>query len=55
MDTITIEHRAKSREGFALGAVVAAEWVKDRKGFLTMPQLMEGMISNPALMKTAGL
>ncbi len=55
VDTITIEHRAKSREGFALGAVVAAEWVKDRKGFLTMPQLMEGMISNPALMKTAGL
>lgn len=55
VDTITIEHRAKSREGFALGAVVAAEWVKDRKGFLTMPQLMEGMISNSALMKTAGL
>ncbi|MDE6814168.1 MAG: 4-hydroxy-tetrahydrodipicolinate reductase, partial [Duncaniella sp.] len=34
VDTITIEHKAKSRQGFALGAVVAAEWLKDKKGFL---------------------
>lgn len=27
VDTITIEHRAKSRDGFALGAVIAAEWL----------------------------
>ncbi|MDE6164817.1 MAG: 4-hydroxy-tetrahydrodipicolinate reductase, partial [Muribaculaceae bacterium] len=27
VDTITLEHRAHSREGFALGAVVAAEWI----------------------------
>ena len=55
VDTITIEHRAKSREGFALGAVVAAEWIKDRKGFLTMPELMEGLVSNASLLKTVGL
>ncbi len=29
-DTITISHSAKSREGFALGAVLAAEWLHDK-------------------------
>ena len=32
-DTITLVHDAKSRRGFAEGAVLAAEWIKDRKGF----------------------
>jgi 4-hydroxy-tetrahydrodipicolinate reductase len=32
-DTITLRHTARSREGFALGAIKAAEWVKDKKGF----------------------
>lgn len=45
VDTITIEHRAKSREGFALGAVVAAEWVATRKGFLTMDDMMKSILS----------
>ncbi len=46
VDTITIEHKAKSREGFALGAVVAAEWTKGHKGFLTMGELMKTLIQN---------
>lgn len=50
VDTITIEHSAKSREGFALGAVIAAEWIKDRKGFLTMDNLMHSFIKNTALL-----
>ncbi|MDE6379615.1 MAG: 4-hydroxy-tetrahydrodipicolinate reductase, partial [Muribaculaceae bacterium] len=29
-DTITISHSAKSREGFALGAVMAAEWLAEK-------------------------
>lgn len=41
VDTITVTHDAKSREGFALGAVVAAEWVAGRKGFLTMADMMK--------------
>ncbi|MDE7025304.1 MAG: 4-hydroxy-tetrahydrodipicolinate reductase [Paramuribaculum sp.] len=45
VDTITIEHKAKSRQGFALGAVMAAEWVKDRKGFLTMDMMMHDILS----------
>lgn len=32
-DTITLIHNAKSRRGFAQGAILAAEWIKDRKGF----------------------
>lgn len=44
VDTITIEHCAKSREGFALGAVIAAEWVASRNGFLTMKEMMKELI-----------
>ena len=32
-DTITLRLTARSREGFASGAIRAAEWVKDKKGF----------------------
>jgi 4-hydroxy-tetrahydrodipicolinate reductase len=32
-DTITLRHTARSREGFASGAVKAAEWIAGRKGF----------------------
>lgn len=40
VDSITLEHSAKSREGFALGAVLAAEWVSGRHGWLTMAEFM---------------
>ncbi|MBR5843511.1 MAG: 4-hydroxy-tetrahydrodipicolinate reductase [Bacteroidaceae bacterium] len=40
VDTITIEHRAKSRRGFALGAVVAAEFTVGKKGYLTMSDML---------------
>lgn len=39
VDTITISHSAKSREGFALGAVIAAEWLADKKGFHTIGEV----------------
>lgn len=32
-DTITLRHTARSREGFALGAVKAAEWIVGKQGF----------------------
>ena len=50
VDTITIEHSAKSREGFALGAVVAAEWLKGRKGFQTMDKMMNSLVADSALL-----
>lgn len=34
-DTITFTHEARSREGFAQGALKAAEWLKGKKGFYT--------------------
>ena len=33
IDTISISHSAKSRQGFALGAVIAAEWMKGKTGW----------------------
>lgn len=41
VDRIVIEHEAFSREGFALGAVMAAEWMKDKVGFHTMDEMMD--------------
>ena len=40
VDTITPSHSAKSREGFALGAVLAAEWLKGKTGFHTMREVL---------------
>ena len=33
IDTISICHSAKSRNGFALGAVIAAEWLRNKTGW----------------------
>jgi len=40
VDQIVITHEAFSRQGFALGAVIAAEWVKDKKGVLGMDDML---------------
>jgi len=40
VDIITISHDAKSRAGFALGAVLAAEYTAGKKGFLGMSDLL---------------
>lgn len=40
VDSITIEHDAKSRVGFALGAVLASEFIKDKIGILSMQDLL---------------
>lgn len=39
-DTIEISHTAHSRKGFALGAVIAAEWLVGRKGVFGMDDLL---------------
>lgn len=41
VDTISIEHKAHSREGFAMGAVLVAEWIIDKKGVLSMKDFMQ--------------
>ena len=40
VDYIQIKHSAKSRDGFALGAVMAAEFTQDKKGFLGMNDML---------------
>ena len=39
-DEIEIIHKAKNRKGFALGAVIAAEWLVDKKGVFTMANVL---------------
>jgi 4-hydroxy-tetrahydrodipicolinate reductase len=39
-DKISIEHIAHNRDGFALGAVVAAEWVSGKSGIFTMKDVL---------------
>jgi len=40
IDTIEIKHTAHSRDGFALGAVIAAEWIVKHKGIFTMKDVL---------------
>ncbi|MCK9423073.1 MAG: 4-hydroxy-tetrahydrodipicolinate reductase [Bacteroidales bacterium] len=43
-DTIEIVHTAKSRRGFAMGALLAAEWVYGKTGFFEMKDLLSSQI-----------
>ncbi len=43
IDKIVLKHEAFSREGFARGAVIAAEFVKDKKGCFGMPDLLNSL------------
>jgi len=40
VDSIEIKHTAHSRKGFALGAVVAAEWIVGKTGVFTMKDVL---------------
>ena len=39
-DKISIEHTAYSRDGFALGSVIAAEWLNGKSGIFTMKDVL---------------
>jgi 4-hydroxy-tetrahydrodipicolinate reductase len=41
-DTITLRHTARSREGFARGALKAAQWIIGRKGFFEFSDVLFG-------------
>ena len=43
-DTIELKHTARSRQGFAVGAVMAAEWINGKKGFYDINDLMKEII-----------
>ncbi len=40
VDTIELKHTAHSRKGFALGAVIASEWLIDKKGVFSMKDVL---------------
>ena len=39
-DSIQLTHTAHNRQGFALGAIIAAEWILDKKGIFTMKDVL---------------
>ena len=41
IDQLTLSHRAKNREGFATGALVAAEFIFDKKGFYSIEDILK--------------
>lgn len=41
VDTIEIKHTAHNRDGFALGAVIAAEWIVGKQGIFSMRDVLE--------------
>lgn len=41
VDTIEIKHTAHNRDGFALGSVIAAEWILGKQGVFTMKDVMQ--------------
>jgi 4-hydroxy-tetrahydrodipicolinate reductase len=41
IDFIEIKHVAHNREGFALGSIIAAEWIIDKKGVFTMKDVLD--------------
>jgi 4-hydroxy-tetrahydrodipicolinate reductase len=41
IDEISIEHKAHNRRGFALGAVIGAEWLQGKEGFYAFSELFE--------------
>lgn len=46
IDDITIEHKAHGREGFATGAIMAAEYIPGRKGLFSIDALMEDLLKS---------
>lgn len=44
IDDIELTHTAHNRKGFALGAIMAAEWVNDKRGVFTMHDMLSFMI-----------
>jgi 4-hydroxy-tetrahydrodipicolinate reductase len=44
-DHLSVSHRAKNRQGFAAGAVRAAEWIRTQKGLYTLDDMLAAWLS----------
>lgn len=47
-DEVLIEHRARTRHGFALGAVIAAEWIVGKTGVHTFEEVVDSLAESPS-------
>ncbi|MCI0417707.1 MAG: 4-hydroxy-tetrahydrodipicolinate reductase [Acidobacteria bacterium] len=47
-DTVELAHTARSRAGFASGALLAAEWIVGRQGIYTFEQVLEDLLGGEA-------
>ena len=45
-DQITLQHTARSREGFALGALLAAEWIVGKKGVFEFSETLDEILKS---------
>lgn len=45
VDTVTLTHSARGREGLAAGALLAAEWIRGRSGFHHFSEVLDQMIA----------
>jgi len=43
-ELVTLEHRARGREGLALGAVLAAEWLEGRRGIHELDEMLDAVM-----------
>ncbi len=43
-DMIELRHTARSRKGFAVGAIMAAEWLNKKKGFFSIEDMMKELL-----------
>lgn len=43
VDTITLTHTVRSREGFACGAIQAAQWLQGKQGFFTLDDMLRSL------------
>lgn len=46
VDTITLSHEARNREGFALGALQAAEWLQGKRGYFDLDAMLDVPVVN---------
>jgi 4-hydroxy-tetrahydrodipicolinate reductase len=45
-DTIELTHSVRNRDGFAFGAVLAAEWIQGKKGIFTIDNLINDLLKS---------
>ena len=45
VDSIELKHTARNRNGFAMGSLVAAEWIRDKQGLYTEKDMMQQLLS----------